>query len=275
MGYIFSLAVFILYAIALTLLKTDQLMFGFKYMIEFVFIVLQFALDKPISIPYYEYTLSEVNNLKTGYIFHFTFFVLFFLVALYFRVYNPENVEKEVKMKKLLGIIVFIVSATSLFAGANNHSEYQRQLKLMSAFSEMSVEEDAEALIINNKITLSNIHSNGATFDPENRRVVLSTDKYNIDIIKLSNDVDYPKLIKKRYSYNLRDLLVKETKFKNTPTHVVEYFTNTDYNRDYVLRIDKDFFVIRFKSFNSKNIDAIESYKNILIYSVHLKEEEK
>jgi hypothetical protein len=65
----------------------------------------------------------------------------------------------------------------------------------------------------------------------------------------------------------------KITKFKNKTSLAVEYFTNKDYNRDYVLRSNEGYFIIHFKSFNNKDMKEIDDYKKILISSVYFKED--
>lgn len=272
MGYIVSLGVVIVYSISLLILKTDQLMFGYNYMIEFVFVILQFALDKPITFPYYEYSLVEIENLRSGYIFHFFFFVLFVCVSVFFRIFNPEDSEKEMKMKKMLGSVVFVFALISMFAGANNYSEYNRQLKLFSSSIQLEVEDLEESLVIDNVLVVNNVYQHGAVFDKENKRVLVNSEKYKIELIKLNKNSDYGQLVKKRYSYNLRSFKEKETNFKNRQTTVVEYFTNEDYNRDYVIRVNEDIFVLRFQSYEGKSQEAIDLYKNFLIYSINLKE---
>lgn len=252
-------------------------MFGLNYIMEFIFIVLQYTLDKAVSIPYYDYNLEELSSLKNGYVIHFIFFVLFFLSALFLRMANRTDEGNDFKIKRTLGLFIFVISSMSLFASANNYSEYNRQLTLSQSIDQIEVAEIDTDYIINDKIVLNDIFNNGLNYNKKNNQVErIDTDSIiEIKKINVKEIIEYQDLIKKRYSYNLRELKSVESKFKNHKAQVVEYFTNKDYNRDYVIRIDEDVFVIHFKSIGSKDKIQINAYKNFLVYSVHFKEDKK
>lgn len=91
----------------------------------------------------------------------------------------------------------------------------------------------------------------------------------------LKDENEYIKRLKNKYKYKINIKKQQKTKFKKIKSFVVEYFINKDYNRDYLIWIDNEIFVITFINLKEKNEDNIKEFNNFLSNSVFIKEEIK
>jgi hypothetical protein len=275
MLYIISLILISSYLLLVFILGIETYFFGLDYIFDFILLILSFISDKPQYMPIFDFNIEELNELKIGYYINLVFFALFIINAFFFRFYNPNIDEKRLKTRKLFSWKLFAISIVVLFAGINNYSELLRQEKLLNNYQEIQIENNGYSIVINDTLEIK-IES-GAYEDEKNKEIILEKEDYkiSISILDIENFNDYKKILKERYSYNLKLKKDKETKFKNKKAFAVEYLLNERYNRDYLIRSNKKFFVISLKTKESKNPEILKEFKEFLVSSIYINGENK
>jgi len=275
MLYIISLILMSVYLLLVFILGIETYFFGLDYIFDFILLILSFISDKPQYMPIFDFNIEELQEIKIGFYINIVFFALFIINAFFFRFYNPNIDEKRLKSRKLFSWNLFIISIIVLFAGINNYSELLRQEKLLSNYEEIQIKNNGYSIVINK--TLEVKIESGAYEDKKNKEIVLEKEDYkvNIYVLKAKDFEDYKKILKDRYSYNLKIEKGKETKFKNKKAFAVEYLLNERYNRDYLIRSNKKFFVISLKTKESKNQKILKEFKEFLISSIYINGENK
>lgn len=269
---IISVAILLIYITALLLLKGGVLFFGVDYIFTFISILMSYASEQPFSIPYYDFTITEVQSLKTGSYIQLLFFILFTFFGFALKIADSKTEKSELKIKRTLSWFLFFTSLIPLFGCLNNYSEAERQEKLLSHFNDLKNNEKNENMLLNDSIILN---SELTSYEQENKRIVVYQGNYIFQIkdLKIKEKEEYVTLLKERFSYNLNIKQSKETLFKKNSALVIEYYLNKDYNRDYVVRVDQKFFVLSLRTpFDEKEL-ALKEFKNFLIYSVYLYKE--
>ena len=275
MLYIISLILVLIYLLLVFTLGIETYFFGLDYVFDFILLILSFVSDKPQYMPIFDFNLEELKELKVGYYINIVFFALLIINALFFRFYNPNIEEKRLKIRKLFSWKLFVISIVILFAGINNYSESLRQEKLLNNYKEMQIENNGYSIIVNN--TLEVKIESGAYEDEKNKEIILEKEYYKIVISILNTEDfnDYKKILNNRYSYNLKFKKEKETKFKNKKAFAIEYLLNERYNRDYLIRSNKNLFVISLKTKESKNPKILKEFKEFLVSSIYINGENK
>tara|TARA_Y100001960_G_scaffold303515_1_gene355694 strand:- start:27246 stop:28073 length:828 start_codon:yes stop_codon:yes gene_type:complete len=275
MLYIISLILISAYLLLVFILGIETYFFGLDYIFDFILLILSFISDNPQYMPIFDFNIEELKELKIGCYINIVFFALFIINAFFFRFYNSNINEKRLKARKLFSWKLFIIAIVVLFAGINNYSELLRQEKLLNNYEEIQIENNGYSIIINN--TLEVKIESGAYEDKKNKEITLEKKDYKISIFMLNiKDLnDYKKILNARYSYNLRLKKGKETKFKNKKAFAVEYLLNERYNRDYLIRSNKKFFVISLKTKESKNPKILKEFKEFLVSSIYINGENK
>lgn len=275
MLYIISLILISVYLLLVFILGIETYFFGLDYIFDFILLILSFISDKPQYMPIFDFNIEELQELKVGYYINMAFFTLLIINAFLFRFYNPKIDEKKLKARKLFSWKLFIISIIILFAGINNYSELLRQEKLLNNYEEIEIENNGYSIVVNN--TLEVKIESGAYEDEKNKEIILEKENYkiSISILNIENFNDYKKILNKRYSYNLKIKKGKETKFKNKKAFAVEYLLNERYNRDYLIRSNKKFFVISLKTKESKNPEILKEFKEFLVSSIYINGENK
>lgn len=275
MLYIISLILISSYLLLVFILGIETYFFGLDYIFDFILLILSFISDKPQYMPIFDFNIEELNELKIGYYINMVFFALFIINAFFFRFYNPNIDEKRLKTRKLFSWKLFTISIVVLFAGINNYSELLRQEKLLNNYQEIQIENNGYSIVLNDTLEIK-IES-GAYEDEKNKEIILEKEDYKISIsvLNIEDFNDYKKILNERYSYNLKIKKGKETKFKNKKAFAVEYLLNERYNRDYLIRSNKKFFVISLKTKESKNPEILKEFKEFLVSSIYINGENK
>lgn len=270
MLYIIGSIFTFIYIFLVFLLGQDTYFFGLDYMIKFVSLILLYFLDQPVSFPSYDFNLNELKNLKRGMHINIFLFISFFILALSSRLYEENQEPKKIRSKRFFGWFLFLFSILTLFTSLNNYSESLRQEKILSTYKEIIVTDNGYSIDLNNELKIKK--DSGIFEDKKNQKLTIEKENYKIEInvINIKKLEDYKNILKSRYSYNLKIINNKKTKYKKKEAIAIEYLINKDYNRDYIIRGNKDFIVISLKTKADKSKKILNEFKKILVSSIYL-----
>lgn len=272
-----SISMFFIYIISYFIINNNGFYFSINHFLNMISATWSFIFSNPINIHEFYLEEEEIFFLKINFWYNLSFLIIFiflFFLQKYFKEDEEYSYNFIIRiLKKITFIIASFFMSIIFLLSLISYDRYNKEIEYNKIKEKIFIEETNDYFILENKLILKK----DLNLIRKEKELTFNRNEIKIKITKtkLKNENEYIDILKNKYKYKINIKKQQKTKFKKIKSFVVEYFINKDYNRDYLIWIDNEIFVITFINFKEKNEDNIKEFNNFLSNSVFIKEENK